>query len=108
MIKELLIIKKLLKPLIKELIKPTILGIFIIIGVYIHTEQTKYEITSISNVSEKLVGYHILNKKNGYVVSRVISLRDGEKKEIWVGLKIGDGSMFTDNDIIDLNKERDE
>ena len=87
--------------MIKELLKPTILGVLIIIGVYIHTEQTKYEITSIS--TSVGVGYHILNKKNGEVVSRVISLKDGEKRTVRVLLD-GRGRMFNDNEIEDWTK----
>ena len=86
--------------MIKELLKPIILGIFIIIGVYIHTEQTKYEITTIP--FDKGVGYHILNKKNGEVISRVISPINGEIKTISVLLD-GRSYIFDDKEIVDWN-----
>tara|TARA_R110002072_G_scaffold56154_2_gene145694 strand:+ start:1798 stop:2061 length:264 start_codon:yes stop_codon:yes gene_type:complete len=79
--------------MIKELLKPIILGIFIIIGVYIHTEQTKYEITTIP--FDKGVGYHILNKKNGEVKSRVVS---NGKQQILI-IKWDDYGYFLEGDV---------
>ncbi len=56
----------------KELYKSLILGISFIIGIFIYTEQTKYELHKGS--SDGFIKYLILNKSNGDVSTYFINL----------------------------------
>ena len=52
--------------MIKEIIKPLIIGISIIVGVLIYTEQTKYELID-NDTDYGGVNHLLLNKKSGEV-----------------------------------------
>lgn len=52
--------------MIKEIIKPLIIGISIIVGVLIYTEQTKYELID-NDTDNGGVNHLLLNKRSGEV-----------------------------------------
>ena len=94
--------------MIKEIIKPLIIGISIIVGVLIYTEQTKYVVinNNSDNDNNSDLNYFLLNRTNGEVVRNYYL---PSNKSI-INIRVNENGETTQNILpfpsVDLTKEK--